>query len=69
MLLLVSVISVALAPLAYSVNQGTVNDPVKKLSPKSFGNKDRENKVCGDKLCEDSVGISDSIQIVLSSNT
>ena len=69
-LLLIAVVSVAIAPLAYSeVNVSDHPDNTKKLSPKSFGNKDRENKVCGDKLCEDSIGISDSITIILSSNT
>lgn len=75
MLLLAGITSLALVPLVYGINTSNDEnkyDPTvpghKKLSPKSFGNKDRENEVCGDKLC-DSIGISDTLKVILSSNT
>ena len=74
-MLLAGIVSMAIAPSVFGYNSSNdveKYDPAKpghkKLSPKSFGNKDRENKVCGDKLC-DSIGISDTLNVILSSNT
>ncbi len=68
MLLLAGVVSMALAPIAYSeVNVSEHPDNTKKLAPKSFGQKTKD-RVCGDKLC-DTIDISDTLTVVLSNLT
>ena len=66
--LLAAIFSIGIATVAFAENTSDHPDETKKLSPKSFGSK--TGKVCGDKLCvNETLGISDSISVVLSSQT